>query len=54
MRGVVTVSNDQLVPQPRAYSVRPFTSPLNGAVITGFTVTGSKAWSLEYTVGGQI
>lgn len=54
MRGVVTVSNDQIVPQPRAYSVRPFTSPLNGAVITGFTVTGSKAWSLEYTVGGQI
>ena len=54
MRGVVTVSNDQIVPQPRAYSVRPFTSPLNGAAITGFAVTGPRVWSLEYTISGQV
>ncbi|NDD62491.1 MAG: DUF1566 domain-containing protein [Acidobacteria bacterium] len=54
MRGVVTVSNDQIVPQPRAWSVRPFTSPLNGATITGYTVTGANGWSLEYTLNGQL
>lgn len=54
MRGVVTVSNDQIVPQPKAWSVRPFTSPLNGASITGFTQLGPNAWSLEYTLNNQL
>lgn len=54
MRGVVTVSNDQIVPQPKAWSVRPFTSPLNGATITGFTTRGPQSWSLEYTLNSQI
>ncbi|MFM8395829.1 MAG: DUF1566 domain-containing protein, partial [Acidobacteriota bacterium] len=54
MRGVVTVSNDQIVPQPKAWSVRPFTSPLNGATITGFTTLGAQSWSLEYTLNSQI
>ena len=54
MRGVVTVSNDQIVPQPRAWSVRPFTSPLNGATITGFTTLDANRWSLEYTLNSQV
>lgn len=54
MRGVVTVSNDQIVPQPRAWSVRPFTSPLNGATITGLTTLGANSWSLEYTLNSQV
>lgn len=54
MRGVVTVSNDQIVPQPRAYSVRPFTSPLNGATITGFAKLGPNSWSLEYRLNNQL
>jgi len=53
MRGVVTVSNDQIVPQPKAWSVRPFTSPLNGATITGFTALGGQNWSLEYSLNNQ-
>ena len=54
MRGVVTVSNDQIVPQPKAWSVRPFTSPLNGATITGFAALGANGWSLEYTLNNQV
>ncbi len=53
MRGVVTVSNDQIVPQSRAYSVRPFTQPLNGASITSWSETGANAWTLTYLLNGQ-
>jgi hypothetical protein len=36
MRGEVTVRDDQIDPQPRAYSPRPALPPLRGAKITGF------------------
>ncbi len=53
MRGVVTVNNDQIDPQPRAYAVRPATTPLTGATITAWQATGPNAWALEYQVNGQ-
>lgn len=61
LRGVVTVKDDQIDPQPRAYSPRPALTPLRGAKITGFerdddkkTVRvkyeqGGKAGSVKYT-----
>ncbi|MFM8270721.1 MAG: YHYH protein, partial [Gemmata sp.] len=61
LRGVVTVKDDQIDPQPRAYSPRPALTPLRGAKITGFerddekkTVTvkyeqGGKTGSVKYT-----
>lgn len=61
LRGVVTVRDDQIDPQPRAYSPRPALTPLRGAKITGFerdddkkTVTvkydqGGKTGSVKYT-----
>ena len=54
LRGEVTVSNDQIVPQPRANSPRPATSPLTGAAITNLQSTGPNAWSLEYTINNQV
>jgi phosphatidylethanolamine-binding protein (PEBP) family uncharacterized protein len=56
MRGVVTVKDDQIDPQPRASSPRAALPPLRGAKITGFKATGKDdepAWSLEYTLGGK-
>lgn len=65
LRGVVTVRDDQIDPQPRAYSPRPALTPLRGAKITGFerdddkkTVTvkyeqGGKAGTLKYTAGAD-
>jgi hypothetical protein len=53
MRGVVTVREDQIEPQPRATPVREWLQPLRGARITGFRATGARAWSLEYTVEGR-
>ncbi len=56
MRGVVTVKDDQIDPQPRASSPRAALPPLRGAKITGFKATGAEnqpAWSLEYTLGGK-
>lgn len=53
MRGQVTVSNDQIVPQPRAYSVRPATTPLNGASITAWRANSATSWTLEYQINGQ-
>lgn len=56
MRGVVTVKDDQIDPQPRANSPRPALPPLRGAKITGFKATGKEtdpAWSLEYLLGGK-
>ncbi|MBS0192172.1 MAG: YHYH protein [Phycisphaerales bacterium] len=53
MRGVVTVREDQIDPQPRATPVRDWLQPLRGARITGFKATGERAWSLEYAAGGK-
>jgi phosphatidylethanolamine-binding protein (PEBP) family uncharacterized protein len=65
LRGVVTVKDDQIDPQPRAYSPRPALTPLRGAKITGFerdddkrTVTvkyeqGGKAGSVKYTATAE-
>jgi hypothetical protein len=56
MRGVVTVKDDQIDPQPRASSPRAALPPLRGAKITGFKATGKEsepAWSLEYTLSGK-
>lgn len=56
MRGVVTVRNDQIEPQPRSTPVRDWLRPLRGAEITGFQRTGKDdehAWSLEYRIEGQ-
>ncbi len=56
MRGVVTVKDDQVDPQPRASSPRVALPPLRGAKITGFKGAGreiDQAWSLEYLLGGN-
>ena len=56
MRGVVTVKEDQIDPQPRASSPRAALPPLRGAKITGFKATGNEnepAWSLEYILDGK-
>ncbi len=56
MRGVVTVKDDQIDPQPRASSPRPALPPLRGAKITGFEGVGKEtepAWSVEYMLGGN-
>jgi hypothetical protein len=65
LRGVVTVKDDQIDPQPRAYSPRPALAPLRGAKITGFerdddkkAVTvkyeqGGKPGSVKYTAGAE-
>ncbi len=56
MRGMVTVKDDQIDPQPRASSPRAALPPLRGAKITGFRATGAEtqpAWSLGYTLGGK-
>jgi len=53
MRGEVTVSNDQIEPQPRNTPVRPATDPLNGATITGFSSPQTNSYSLTYSLSGQ-
>ncbi len=65
LRGVVTVKDDQIDPQPRAYSPRAALTPLRGAKITGFerdddkkTVTvkyeqGGKTGSVKYTATAE-
>lgn len=53
MRGVVTVVNDRIEPQPSLQPVRPAQTPLNGAVITAFAQTGATAWSLQYELAGR-
>lgn len=56
MRGVVTVKEDQIDPQPRASSPRAALPPLRGAKITDFKATGKDtepAWSLEYLLSGK-
>lgn len=56
MRGVVTVKDDQIDPQPRASSPRAALPPLRGAKITGFKALGKEtdaAWSLEYQLSSK-
>ncbi|WP_282080086.1 YHYH protein [Aquimarina algiphila] len=56
MRGEValdpntTAPEDQILPQAMTQEVRPALTPLPGAVITGFTSTGTNAYSLEYQI----
>ncbi len=53
MRGEVTVSNDQIEPQPRDTPARPAMDPLNGATITGFSSPQPDSYSLTYSLNGQ-
>ncbi|MFM7773504.1 MAG: T9SS type A sorting domain-containing protein, partial [Candidatus Kapaibacterium sp.] len=54
-RGVVTEdSTHQVIPQPSAKSPRPATTPLKGAVITGFAPSGSNGYVLTYTLNNQV
>jgi phosphatidylethanolamine-binding protein (PEBP) family uncharacterized protein len=54
LRGVVTVKDDQIDPQPRAYSPRPALTPLRGARITGFERDDSKnSVSVKYEINGK-
>lgn len=51
VRGKVTVVDDQIEPQPKTRSVRPWLTALRGAKITGFKTLGPQAWELEYMIG---
>jgi Raf kinase inhibitor-like YbhB/YbcL family protein len=54
LRGVVTVRDDQIDPQPRAYSPRPALTPLRGAKITGFERDDArKTVTVKYEQGGK-
>ena len=52
--GEVNLRDDQVSPQPRAMPVRPFTSPLPGATITGFTRDASGVSTLTYSLAGGV
>jgi hypothetical protein len=55
MVGVVTKdATDQIIPQPSARAIRPAGTPLNGAAITNHLSNGTNAYTLTYTLGGQI
>jgi hypothetical protein len=55
MVGQVTEDNTmQIIPQPHANPVRPGTTPLSGAVITGCVPNGTgNGYTLTYTLSGQ-
>ena len=53
MRGVVTVRDDQVDPQPGASPVRQYTQPLRGATITDFKAIGKNHWQLKYQLQGK-
>lgn len=54
LRGVVTVRDDQIDPQPRAYSPRAALTPLRGAKITGFERDDDKkSVTVKYDLRGQ-
>ena len=52
MRGVVTVKDGQVDPQPYLRPFRPDGTPLPGAKITNFARSGSSDFALTYTLGG--
>ena len=49
-----TAPEDQIYPQPRQNPIRPSNDfkPLDGASVTGFSQTGTNAFSFEYSVSG--
>jgi len=51
--GEVTERDGQVDPQPAARPVREARSPLRGATIVGFEVTGDTSRTLTYEVGGR-
>ncbi|MCX6019450.1 MAG: YHYH protein [Chloroflexi bacterium] len=53
LRGEVTVSDDQVEPQPHTTPVRPWLQPLRGATVTGFTRVGESSFILEYALDGR-
>ena len=53
MRGVVTVHDDQIEPQPHMTPIREALQPLQGATITNFIELDSSHYSLEYQINGQ-
>lgn len=54
LRGVVTVREDQIDPQPRANPIRPDGRPLRGAKITDFIRDDVKqVFTLKYEVGSK-
>ena len=50
MKGVVSVVDDHVDPQPTLKPVRPAGTPLAGATITAWSSTGTNAWRLEYKI----
>lgn len=50
MKGVVSVVDDHIDPQPSLKPVRPAGTPLAGATITAWSTTGTNAWRLEYRI----
>ena len=52
LRGVVTVADDQIEPQPHIHPVRPPQQPLDGAVITDFQRDADDTYRLTYTRAG--
>lgn len=52
MRGVVTVKDGQVDPQPTTRPFRPDGAPLPGAVITEFSRSGDTTFALAYTYKG--
>ena len=52
LRGVVSVSGDQIEPQPRTNPFRPSLEPLRGATITEFSSPASGSYVLGYSIGG--
>ncbi|MEY2844730.1 MAG: hypothetical protein RL076_276 [Chloroflexota bacterium] len=52
LRGVVTVRDDQIEPQPHIHPVRPPQQPLPGARITDFQTVADNSYLLTYTRDG--
>ena len=50
LRGMVSVHNDQIEPQPRTTPIRPSLTPLRGASVTDFRIVGPDSYSLEYRI----
>jgi len=53
LRGVVTVVDDQVEPQPALRPFRPALTPLRGATITGFRSPGTGSYQLDYEISGR-
>ena len=51
--GEVQYDGSQVIPQPRGAPLRPATSPLRGATITGFSGSLKDGYSLKYEVYGR-